>query len=1045
MLKLHPISLAVLALFTSLAAHADDIRRPYIVQLADQPVASYSGGVTGLNATQPAKGKRLDLASDDVQRYAGYLDGKRAEVQAIIAQAPVQYQYSVVLNGFAALLTDAEVRQLKASGAVASIAADAANHLDTNYTPTFLGLDQPNGLWSQLGGATGAGEDIIIGIVDGGVWPENPSYADRVDAGGAPSFAADATLAYGPAPARWQGTCQTGEGFSQNHCNNKLIGAQFFNATRLTDTARVPHWSEFVSPRDSIGSFNGQGGHGTHTSSTAGGNRGVQASIDGNPLGAVSGMAPRARLAVYKTCWSYNDASDPTGAKNTCYGSDSVAAIEKAVKDGVNVINYSISGGTNVGDPVEQAFLHAANAGVFVAASGGNAGPANSVAHISPWLTTVAASTHDRTGQGSVTLANGRRYTGASMTGRAAADSPLIRAEDAGLAGADAGKLALCFSATGNGGVALLDPAKVSGKIVTCTRGSNARTDKGQAVKDAGGAGMVLVDNGAGLEADAHVLPAVHVSKEDGALIRAYAQTAGAAGSIAKFAPVKGAVLAPVVADFSSRGPNRYDPNTLKPDVAAPGVAILAGLTPPLSREQQAEVINGTLVPAPFWGLYQGTSMASPHVAGLAALLRQLHPDWSPAAIKSALMTTGSTTYADAQSGDLRGTLSFGQGAGHVTPNRAADPGLVYDIAKADYKKYMCGLGLTAECAAGSMAAYNLNLPSITVSNVLGAQKISRQVTNVGGAAATYTATASISGYSVSVEPASLTLEAGETKSFELTLTRGNAAANVWQYGALVWSDGVHTVRSPITARSGRSVIAPELVRAEKASGSRLLTLNTGFTGRLAATTGGLKAVTRSALNVAQAVPETVNTAANATAACKAGISGVRVVSMAVPANTIAARFETFDRDTEGGQGHDLDLLVLDGAGALVGASQRDGSNESVLLASPAGGTYKVCVIGYAAANGVSTDFTLSSVIVGKGDAGGNLKVSLPSKVYAASSTTAVLSWSGLAAEQRYLGGVQFVDPSGALAATTVISVETDNPLPLADMPTRAPKRDSRL
>lgn len=1046
-MKLRPVSLAVLALLSSLsfAAGADDIRRPYIVQLADQPVASYAGGITGLNATQPAGGGRLDFASGDVQRYTEYLASKQSDVQAIIANAPVQHQFKVVLNGFAALLTDAEVRQLKASGAVASIAADVPQRPQTSYTPRFLGLDQPGGLWSQLGGTLGAGEDIIIGIVDGGVWPENPSYADRVDANGVPTFDPSGTLAYGPAPARWQGSCQSGEGFQASHCNNKLIGAQYFNATRLTDTARVQHWSEFVSPRDSIGSVNGQGGHGTHVSSTAGGNHGVVATVEHNPLGATSGMAPRARLAVYKTCWSFNDPTDPTGAKNTCWSGDNVAAIEKAVVDGVHVINYSISGGTAINDPVEQAFLHAANAGVFVAASAGNAGPANTVAHVSPWLTTVAASTHNRYAETSITLGNGARYTGASMTGNALASSPMVRAEDAGVAGADPVRLGLCYSAASNGQVAVLDPAKVAGKIVTCTRGSNARTDKSQAVLEAGGVGMVLVDNGAGLAADVHVIPSVHVTAADGALIRAYAQSAGAAGAISKFAFVPGPLPAPVVADFSSRGPNRFDPNTLKPDVAAPGVAILAGLTPALSPQQQAALIAGELVPPAFWGFYQGTSMASPHIAGLAALLRQAHPSWSPAAIKSALMTTGSATFADTQAGDLRGTLPFGQGAGQATPNKAVDPGLVYDLGHADYRKYMCGAGMTAECAGGSIAGYNLNLPSITIANVLGTQTVSRSVTNVGASAATYTAAASMSGYGVSVAPSTLTLAPGETKSFNVTLTRAGAADNVWQYGALVWSDGVHNVRSPITARSGRLVIAPALVEGDRSSAIRLLTVVTGFEGRMGSASAGLKPVNRSALNVAQAPDGAITDEASAVALCNAGGAGTRVLPLTVPANGMALRVETFDRDTEGGGGHDLDLVLLNGAGALVGASMHEGSNEAVTLTSPAAGSYKACVLGYAVANGVSADFTLSSAVAVKGDVGGNLRVTLPSKVYSAGTASVTLAWSGLASGQRYFGGAQFLDLSGKVAGTTLLSVDTGNPVPLALTPERAPKADRGL
>jgi hypothetical protein len=1033
MIKLNPVSLAVLVLMSGAGAiaHADELRRPYIVQLADKPVASYTGGVAGLAATKAAAGHRLDLASQDVQLYTDYLAQKQAKVQAIVAAAPKQYQYQVVFNGFSALLTDAEVRQLKASAEVATISADEPRHMVTSYTPTFLGLDKPGGLWSQLGGKEKAGEDIIVGIVDGGAWPESLSYADRVDSSGTPTFDTSAKLAYGAPPSRFNGVCQTGEGFTLNDCNNKLIGAQFFDETYLT-TGQVTHWSEFRSPRDSIGGTVGEGGHGTHTSTTAAGNANTPVVLSGSVIGTASGMAPRARLSIYKVCWSYNDAAEATGAKNSCYTGDSVAAIEKAVKDGVDVINYSISGGTSISDPVEQAFLHASNAGVFVAASAGNDGPANEVAHISPWLATVAASTHDRALLATVTLGNGATYTGSSLNTTPVPSSPLIRAQDAGVAGADATKLALCYSIGSNGGVAVLDPAKVAGKIVTCTRGTNARVDKSLAVKEAGGVGMVEIDNGAGLVAEVHSVPTVHVTATDGAAIASYAAKPGATASISKFVTVFNVAPAPVTAAFSSRGPNRFDPNVLKPDVAAPGVDILAGVTPALTPAQREAVIDGSLVPPPAWNYYSGTSMASPHIAGIAALLHQEHPTWSPAAIKSAMMTSASSTYPDALTGDQRGILPWGQGAGQITPNKAADPGLVYDLTETDYRKYMCGAGMSAQCGIGSITGYNLNLPSITVGNVVGNQVITRTVTNVGSTAATYKAAGSITGYSLAVEPSTLTLAPGESKSFAVTLTRTNAADNVWQYGSLVWSDGTHSVRSPIQARSGRPVLAPEIVSAERVSGTRVMSVTTGFAGYMGYAKGGLKEVSRLALNVKEAPDGSVDSTAQVAAACNAGGAGVRVVSTPVPANAVVARFETFDRDTAGGGGHDLDLAVLNSAGALVAYSGHGGSNESITLVKPAAGTYKVCVVGYTSANGVSTDFTLSSAVVSTSDVGGNLKVSTPARVYAGGTASVPLSWSGLATGKRYLGGVQLLDAAGAVASTTILNIETDDPVPVA-------------
>ncbi|SFV14612.1 S8 family peptidase [Pseudoduganella namucuonensis] len=1062
-MKLRPVSIAVLALLASMAhtAQADDTRRPYIVQLAAQPIASYNGGVAGLPATQPSPGSRLLMLSPAVQQYTQYLDQKRGSVQAVVANAPIQHEYKVVLNGFSAMLTDDEVRQLQANPDVAQIEADMPRSLQTSYTTSFLGLDQPGGVWSQLNG-TAKGEDVVVGIIDSGVWPENLSYADRVDGDGKPTFDVGGTLAYN-APAGWNGACESGEGFTASHCNNKLIGARFFNATFEAQNPGNTHWTEFRSPRDSAAGAAGEGSHGTHTSSTAAGNGGVATSVNGIPMpGLISGMAPRARVAVYKVCWSYTvpvTAEEPNGVKNSCFGSDSVAAIERAIADGVHVLNYSISGGESYTDSVEQAFLNAANAGIFVSASAGNSGPANMVAHVSPWLTTVGASTHGRELKATLTLGNGGQYSGLSVSNNALPPAGLIRAEDAALPGASAeykNYARLCYrdnDVKPNTTIPVgpvFDTSKTAGKIVVCTRGTTGRVDKGSAVLAAGGAGMVLVNaaaSGAGsdLYSDFHVLPAVHVTAGTGAPILAYAGGAGATASLSRFFADLNSAPAPMMADFSSRGPNRYDPNLLKPDVTAPGVAILAGGSAALSQSERDAVSNGTLQPSQAYTFMQGTSMSSPHVAGLAALLRQLHPTWSPAAIKSALMTTGTMTKDDGLTGAQNGRLPWSQGAGHVNPNKAMDPGLVYDLSASDYKKYMCGGGVASQCAEGAIPGYELNLPSITLSNVQVSQTVTRRVTNVSGAASTYTATPSITGYTMEVTPSTLTLNPGETKSYSVKLTRTNAPNNTWQFGELVWSDGVHSVRSPVQAQSGKAVTAPAIVSSDRTTGNRALGLSVGFTGKLGALKGGLKEVTRSVQNVAQAIEGSVDDAAMAAKACKDGAQGARGTDFTFPAGTVAARFETFNRDTVGGAANDLDMVLIGGAGTALAYSGRAGSTEAITLASPPAGSYRVCVIGYAAANGVSTDYTLSSAIVTTADVGGNFKVMLPSKVIAGSSATVGASWSGLALGKRYLGGVQFLDQNNTLSATTLFNVETSVLIPEPAAVAREKKRDTGL
>ncbi|MDB5871604.1 MAG: peptidase and in kexin sedolisin, partial [Ramlibacter sp.] len=454
----------------------------YVVQMDDQPVTAYDGRTQGLAATKVKKGQKVDPDSPDVANYVAHLTGKHDAALRGVGNPKKLYSFSYVFNGFAAELTDAQVQKLSQTKGVLAVSKDELRQMDTSSTPNFLGLAGAAGFWNTTGAT---GEDVVIGMVDSGIWPESQSFTDRTKDNGNGRD-------YKPLKG-WKGACVTGDQFAKSDCNKKLVGARYYNAGwggNAGVTSLFPE--EYNSPRDF-------GGHGTHTASTAGGNSGVQVTGPAAPFGAISGMAPRARISVYKVCWSV----EPEGG---CFSSDSVAAIDQAVADGVDVINFSISGSTtNFRDPVEIAFLFAADAGVFVAASAGNSGPATStVAHPGPWVTTVAAGTHNRTAVGSVKLGNNATYTGVSLAATPAGPAGFIDSTAAALPGADPAAAALCFSTSWNG-TPVLDPAKVAGKIVLCDRGTNDRVNKSVAVKEAGGIGMVLVNTSANtLNADYH-------------------------------------------------------------------------------------------------------------------------------------------------------------------------------------------------------------------------------------------------------------------------------------------------------------------------------------------------------------------------------------------------------------------------------------------------------------------------------------------------------------------------------------------------------------
>ena len=958
---------------TAAPATADGGTATYLVQLADAPVASYTGGVPGHARTKPATGAKLDIAAPAVAAYRGYLRQRQDGVLKQAAGARKLYDYSVAFNGFSARMTAADAAKLAGATGVVAVVKDERRAVDTTRTTEFLGLTKRGGLWEQLGGpgARGAGSGVVVGIVDSGAWPESPSLTPLTNPQAAQGFT---------------GTCQTGEQWPAALCTNKIVGARYYTAgvTAGVGDIKTAFPDEYLSARDADS-------HGTHTATTAVGNHGVDVVVDGAALGKASGMAPNARLSVYKVCWG--------GSAGGCYTTDSVKAIEDATADGVDVINFSISGSTtSFVDPVERAFLGAADAGVFVAASAGNSGPgASTVAHNSPWVTTVAASTLDRTGAASVTLGNGATYTGVGV-GAAVPSSPLMLSTDAAAAGASATDARLCAPNS-------LDPAKATGKILLCDRGVVARPDKSKEVKRAGGVGMVLANTApSSLNADLHFVPTVHVDETAGAAIKAYlAGTAAPTASLAKGA-VQFGVKAPQVASFSSRGPARAGGgDLLKPDITAPGVDVLAGTSPAGN--------NGRL-----YDYLSGTSMSSPHMAGLAALVIQKYSNWSPMRVKSALMTTA--TQRDNTGGPITndsGTVAtaLDYGSGHVNPNAATDPGLTYDSEFADWVRFLCGVGQLSptgsSCSTyGRIDPSDLNTPNVSIGALAGSQTVTRTVTNVADKAADYTATVQApAGVTTTVTPSRLKLAPGAKGTFRVTFTRTTAAFDKYAFGSLTWADGTHQVRSQLAVRPVAAAVPAE-VTGTGTAGSTAVQVTSGFAGTMTASVAGLVPAERLTTTLSPTGPSFETTApAVSPRAAKLAVT--------IPAGTNVARLSNFDRDFTAGTDVDL-YLYRAGTSTLVGSSGGVTSEEQIQLTNPAAGTYDLYVVLFGAAEGETSVQTPTFVWALGTAAAGNLTATPAGQaVQAGQTATVTAAWSGLTAGQRYLGRIGIGD--GAVSA----------------------------
>ncbi|XP_052115893.1 subtilisin-like protease Glyma18g48580 [Arachis duranensis] len=719
------------------------------------------------------------------------------------------YSYNKHINGFAAMLEEKEAAMLSKKANVVSVFLSKEHRLHTTRSWEFLGL-QRNGrstAWQK----GRFGENTIIANIDTGVWPESRSFNDR---------------GYGPVPSKWRGgnVCQLDKipGYdSGSPCNRKLIGARYFSSAFEASNGN------FSSPK--LRTARDFEGHGTHTLSTAGGNFVPGAHVFAVGNGTAKGGSPRARVAAYKVCWS------PTQPAS-CHEADVLTAIDQAISDGVDIISLSAGGRPTVTaqdiftDAVSIGSFHAVANNILFVASAGNDGPTPaSVVNGAPWIFTVGASTIDRDFSSTITFGNGQQITGGSLSVTLPPNQafPLIQASDAKFANASIQDAELCRRGT-------LDPAKVKGKIVNCIREGKIRSvTEGLEAYLAGATAMLLQNqqiHGNTITDEAQMLSTVDTAGKhnddepsapdqdpiyDDITASAPARRSFMTASLSPAKTVIGRKRAPVMASYSSRGPNKIQPSILKPDIIAPGVNILAAYSKFAS-------LSG-LLEDPRRGLFdfnvlQGTSMSCPHVSGIAGLIKTLHPTWSPAAIKSAIMTTASTRddtnkpIQDAFDFDLAGPFDYG--SGHVQPTLAIDPGLVYDLHLNDYLNFLCASGYNQQgisalnfnrtfVCKGTHSINDLNYPSITLPNLrLDPVTVTRTLTNVGPPG-TYNVTARLNGCKITVVPNSLTFtKLYEKKTFRVTIQASSVIERYkYQFGELLWTDGKHKVRSPVVVQ----------------------------------------------------------------------------------------------------------------------------------------------------------------------------------------------------------------------------------------------------
>lgn len=625
--------------------------------------------------------------------------------RAAEAPAPV-YRWTTALNGFAIRLDADQADLLSSLPQVRSVERDSVRPLAASAA-----LPARPGVPASVAGPRRGGAGVVIGVVDTGLAPDSPVFAQRT--------------ALRP-PTTFEGGCETSPDWTVAECTGKVVGARTYVAGFGTDRLRA---ATSISPRD-------LDGHGTRTASLAAGNALVPVVVDGERLGTFGGQAPEAGLAVYKACWSAPDPAD-----DGCSTADLVSAVDDATREGVDVLTLAVGGPSGV-DTLERALLGATEAGVVVVAAAGNDG-VGSVAHTSPWVTTVGGTDGD-VRRGELVLSDGRRLVGAMQSRRSVPTSRIVPAREAVADGSTVGDARVCAPGS-------LDAARVAGAVVVCERGRVGRIDKSRAVDLADGAAMVLLNGGPGtVDADLHSVPTVHLAAGPSRELRSWLATDPL--ELGRLDPLESSGTLPRVAATSGSGDAT---GTLKPDVVAPASNILAAV-PGASGS---------------WEVAGGTSAATAHTAGVAALL--LGRGAPPGEVRSALVTTA----LPLRDGVLRG------GAGLLRPEAAADPGLAYLVEPDDYRAWL------------DRGSARLNTPSIRLSG--GQLTASRRITNVSGRRLYFSSSADGFRRDVVVRPAAVRLGPGESATFRVRVSaRG---ADRLDDGFVVWRGATGTVtRIPV-------------------------------------------------------------------------------------------------------------------------------------------------------------------------------------------------------------------------------------------------------